>query len=84
MRCDGCGCQFAARDLKRATRNEASESAGMSGQKTHLVAMTLCPNCVANRAATQSFILWVAVLLPIGLGLTMALGSLIASLQLLI
>lgn len=64
MKCDGCGCQFPAREAETATRNEAIRPGGRYPY-TKIVTMTLCPDCVASRAATRQFVIWVVVLLPL-------------------
>ena len=80
MRCDACGCQFSARDAQSATRNEATGPASMSGQKTALVTMAICPDCLASRAGTRRFMIWMAVLLPLGVLLVGTLGNFLLSL----
>jgi hypothetical protein len=77
MKCDGCGCQFSAREAETATKNEPVSPAGRMPY-TKLVAMVLCPDCVASRAATRRFVTWMVVLLPVAAVIVGALGSLLA------
>jgi hypothetical protein len=65
MKCDGCGCQFSAREAQAATRNMLTGQPGRHPYTT-TVATTLCPGCVASRAVTLRFIVWTIVLALIG------------------
>jgi len=71
MKCDGCGCQFSARETVQDTRSEQIETgagAGTSGRpKTKTVLITLCPECAASRAGTYRFVFWIAAVVVGGL-----------------
>jgi len=62
MKCDRCGCQFSAREAETGTRNEAIRSPGKMPY-TEVVTMTMCPDCAASRAGTQTIIFWMVGLL---------------------
>jgi hypothetical protein len=61
MKCDGCGCQFWARESTIDSTN-----VGGPGSKlpyTKLAWRVLCPECAASRASTYSFLYWTVGLL---------------------
>ena len=67
MKCDRCGSHFSARDAETDTRNEVT---GVRDRMpiTEIVAMTLCPDCVAGRTETRRMIYWVAALVALAVG----------------
>jgi hypothetical protein len=62
MKCHRCGGQFDSRDAAIDTRNEAVRTPGRTPY-TELVTMTICPGCVAGRAATRRFVFSTGVVL---------------------
>lgn len=56
MKCDGCGCQFPAREATTDSTNVG----GPGGKRayTQIVRLTLCQACAASREVTRQFIFW--------------------------
>jgi hypothetical protein len=49
MKCDGCGCQFPADELRHDTRNEFGPRSRLPYR---IVPLTLCPECGTRRRNT--------------------------------
>lgn len=68
MKCDRCGCQFAANEAQTESRNEATGAPGRLPY-TDLVTNTICPTCASSRHSIRRFVYWLAAVVVLAVAL---------------